>query len=571
MLQCKNISISFASKALFEDVSFVIQERERCALVGRNGSGKSTLFRVLSGELEADSGVISFSRGTSVGYLSQHISFEEDTLLKEGARGLPVGEKDAIYKVERALLGLGFSVKDFHEEPGSFSGGFQLRLHLAKALLRQPDFLLLDEPTNYLDILSIRWLKKVLKDWKGALIIVSHDRDFLDEVSTHTMGFHGGKLRKIGGGTRNYFEKVLMDEEVHEKTRVKMEKKREHVEKFVKRFGSKATKAAQAQSKLKQLAKDPVLEKLNQMASLRFAFSEAPFPGKKMLEATGVSFSYTEKPLVEGFSLELLKNQRIAVIGKNGRGKSTILKLLSGHLMPQKGNVKKPDNLEVGYFGQTNIDQLNPKCTVEEEIGFANSELSVSEVKGIAGLMLFSGDDASKKIELLSGGEKSRVLLGKIIAKPCNLLLLDEPTHHLDIESIDALVSAVENFSGSVIIVTHSEMILKRIAFDQLIVCEKRSQRVFLGGFDHFMAKVGWEEEKALSEKKGGGHSYEKRKEKKRQISNLEKRIEKLEEEQKERLRLIEGGDTGLELMEKYGEIEKEIDRLYEELNEYYS
>ncbi len=266
-----------------------------------------------------------------------------------------------------------------------------------------------------------------------------------------------------------------------------------------------------------------------------------------------------------------MKNQRVAVIGKNGRGKSTILKLLSGHLMPKKGRVKKPDNLQVGYFGQTNIDQLNPKCTVEEEIGFANSELSVSEVKGIAGLMLFSGDDASKKIELLSGGEKSRVLLGKIIAKPCNLLLLDEPTHHLDIESIDALVGALENFLGTVIIVTHSEMILKRIAFDQLIVCEKDNQRVFLGGFDHFMEKVGWEEEKVTTEKRGGSASFQKRKEEKRQISNLEKKIEMLEEEQKERLRLIEGGVTEFEVMEKYGETEKEIERLYVDLNEYYS
>ncbi len=293
MLQCKNISVFFGGKVLFEDVSFTVQERERCALVGRNGSGKSTLFRVLSGELEPDEGVVSFSKGTSVGYLSQHIHFDEETLLKEGAKGLPVGEEEAIYKVERTLLGLGFTVKDFHKDPGSFSGGFQLRLHLAKALLKEPDFLLLDEPTNYLDILSIRWLKKVLKEWKGALIIVSHDRDFLDEVSTHTMGFHSGMLRKIGGGTRNYFEKILMEEEVHERARVKLEKKREHVEKFVKRFGSKATKAAQAQSKLKQLAKDPVLEKLNQMAHLDFAFSESAFPGKKMMEAKGVSFSYT--------------------------------------------------------------------------------------------------------------------------------------------------------------------------------------------------------------------------------------------------------------------------------------
>ena len=242
---------------------------------------------------------------------------------------------------------------------------------MAKVLVGEPDCLLLDEPTNYLDIVSIRWFTKFLTEWNGEFILISHDREFLDSVSTHTMGIHRQKVSKVKGSTIDFFEQIMQREEIHEKTRLNLEKKREHLQGFIDRFGAKASKATQAQSKQKMLSRIPVLENLKNLYHLDFQFNEANFPGKKMLEANDVSFSYgsiAEHPLIENLSLSIEKGERIAIIGKNGRGKSTILRLLSGELTPQKGTTKLSENLSIGYFGQTNIDRLHPKHTIEEEI-----------------------------------------------------------------------------------------------------------------------------------------------------------------------------------------------------------
>jgi len=496
MIQFDRVSLALSGHSLFQDVSFTLQKGEKCGLVGRNGSGKSTLLRLIEKEMESDQGNITCPKDYHIGYLSQHIHFTEETLLDEAALGLPYAERDHLYKAEKILFGLGFTKEDLYVHPSQFSGGFHLRLHLAKVLISHPDCLLLDEPTNYLDILSIRWLKKFLKEWKGEFIIISHDRDFMDQVTTHTMGIHREKVRKIKGSTIDFFEQILSEEEVHEKTRQKIDKKRAHMQSFVDRFGAKATKAAQAQSRVKRLEKEPALEKLNALYELSFSFNEAPFPGQKMVDGKELSFSYSEEPLIEDFSLEIEKGERIAIIGKNGRGKSTLLRLIADDLEAKQGNLALSDNTKVGYFGQTHIDHLNGKHTIEQEIALANSTLNFSEVKGIAGLMMFSGALSEKKISILSGGEKSRVLIGKIIAKPCNLLLLDEPTHHLDIESIEALIDALESFAGSVVIVTHSELILRRLDLDKIIVCEKGKQTLFYGNYDEFLEKLGWEEEK---------------------------------------------------------------------------
>ncbi len=496
MIQLDDVELSFSGHPVFTEVSFSLQKGERCAFVGRNGSGKSTLFKLIAGELEADRGSISIPKDYRIGYLNQHIRFKEPTILQEAVMGLPEHERDEVYRAEKILFGLGFTDEDMDRSPADFSGGYHLRLHLAKVLVSEPDCLLLDEPTNYLDILSIRWLGNFLKRWPGEFILISHDRDFLDQVSTHTMGIHREKIKKIKGSTLDYFQLVLQDEELHEKSRIKSEKKRAHLQSFVDRFGAKASKAGQAQSKVKMLERVPVLDKLNQIAELSFTFQEASFPGRKMLEALHLQFSYSDAPLIEGVSLEIEKGERIAIIGKNGRGKSTLLRLLGGDLTPQKGAVEYSDNTRLGYFGQTHIDRLNTHHTIAEEIALANHNLNFTEVKGIAGAMMFSGDLSDKKISVLSGGEKSRVLLGKIVAKPCNLLLLDEPTHHLDIESIEALIEAMEDFSGSVIMVTHSELILRRLNLNKIIHCEEAKQTVFLGTYDEFLEKVGWDEKK---------------------------------------------------------------------------
>ena len=434
MIQVDGLSLAYHGEPLFEDASFSLQPKERCALVGRNGSGKSSLFRLLTGKETPDKGNIAKRKNYTIGTLDQHIVFTQPTLIEEAALGLRPEEKDCVYKAETILFGLGFREEDLERPPQDFSGGYQLRLHLAKVLVGEPDCLLLDEPTNYLDIVSIRWFTKFLNEWNGEFILISHDREFLDSVSTHTMGIHRQKVSKVKGSTIDFFEQIMQREEIHEKTRLNLEKKREHLQGFIDRFGAKASKATQAQSKQKMLSRIPVLENLKNLYHLDFQFNEANFPGKKMLEANDVSFSYgsiAEQPLIENLSLSIEKGERIAIIGKNGREKSTILRLLSGELTPQKGTTKLSENLSIGYFGQTNIDRLHPKHTIEEEISTANPKLNRTQVKGICGLMMFGGDKSNKLNSVLSGGERSRVLLGKIIAAPCNLLLLDEPTHSL--------------------------------------------------------------------------------------------------------------------------------------------
>jgi len=578
MIQFDNVSLAFSDHTLFENVSFTLQKGERCGLIGRNGSGKSTLFRLIDEEIEPDKGTITLPKNYRVGYLQQHIQFIEPSLIQEAARALPDQEKDHLFKAEKILFGLGFTENDLKAPPASFSGGFHLRLHLAKVLIAEPDCLLLDEPTNYLDILSMRWLTQFLSKWPYEFILISHERDFMDSVSTHTMGIHRGKVRKLKGTSLDFFQQILTEEEVHEKTRLKQEKKRANVQKFVDRFGAKATKASQAQSKLKMLDREPVLEKLNQLSDLSFSFHEAPFPGRKLLEAQRLSFSYTAESLIENFSLEIEKGERVAFIGKNGRGKSTLLRLLSGDLTPKQGNVKFSENIHLGYFGQTHVERLDPKHTIEEEISSANKMLNFTEIKSIAGAMLFSGELAEKKIAVLSGGEKSRVLLGKILAKPCNLLLLDEPTHHLDIESIEALIDALEDFSGSIVLVTHSELILHRLNVDKIVLCGPSQQTLFLGNYADFLEKIGWEEEKKVSQdKKSRPNARRERAEWvtrraavlkpiEKKIQDAEKRLMHLEVEQKAIQKTFESGQASPSVLKEFGMRQKQIEELETEL-----
>ncbi len=580
MIQFDDVSLGFSGHPLFQNASFTLQKGERCGLVGRNGSGKSTLFRLIDGEMEPDRGSVSAVKNYRIGYLQQHIRFTQPTLIEEAATGLPEHEKDHIYKAEKILFGLGFTKENLSEPPDKFSGGFQLRLHLAKVLISEPNCLLLDEPTNYLDIMSIQWLRGFLSKWPDEFILITHDRDFMDQVTTHTMGIHREKLRKIKGSSLDFFQQILLEEEVHEKTRIKSEKKKEHLQNYIDRFAAKASKATQAQSKKKMLAREPILEKLNQLSELSFSFHEAFFPGKKMLDAKELKFAYKE-PLID-FSLSIEKGEKIAIIGKNGRGKSTLLRLLGCDLEPYEGNVECSENARIGYFGQTHIDRLNPQHTIEEEISLGNPALSFTEVKGTAGVMMFSGKLSEKRISVLSGGEKSRVLLGKIIAKPCNLLLLDEPTHHLDIESIEALIDAIEDFSGAIVIVTHSELILRRLNPDKIILCEEGKQTLFLGNYDEFMEKIGWEEEKKKPSKKQPSDTSRREradwiakrsaalKPIEKQIEECEIQIAALEKQQQESQKELEKGDVSADFLKSLGVKKKQLDQLEAQLYELY-
>ena len=504
MIQIYNLSKSYGRQLIFDEVGFTVNAGERIGLVGRNGHGKTTLFRMLLGDEHPDSGTISIPSGYAVGHLSQHIRFSQKSVLAEACLSLPVRDDgvDETYLAEKILTGLGFADADFARSPMDLSGGFQIRLNLAKVLLQRPNLLLLDEPTNYLDILSIRWLKDFLRNWKNELMLITHDREFMDSVSTHTMGIHRCKLRKMEGTTDKFWQQIMLDEEVYERTRVNDEKKRQEIEQFINRFRAQATRAKAVQSKIKALQRHERLDKLENIRTLEFQFNEEPFVGKWLLETKELSFSYepSGKPLIDKLSIVVGPKDRVAIIGPNGKGKTTLLNLLAGELPPSQGSVVLSSKCRFGYFGQTNINRLSPTMTVEEEIMSVVPDELRRTARAICGVMMFDGDSALKKISVLSGGERSRVLLGKLLAQPSNLLLLDEPTNHLDMESVDSLLEAIDAFEGAVIIVTHSEMILHALA-TRLIVFDGGTVRIFEGTYQDFLDRVGWQGE---GEKTGG-------------------------------------------------------------------
>ena len=495
MIQVVNLEKSYGTQVLFQNVTFTLGKGERVGLVGRNGSGKSTLFKILLGEEFQDLGEVILPKNYRIGTLRQHLQFTKTTILDECITALH-GENAEFehYKAEKMLLGLGFKTTDFNRAPSDFSGGYQIRLNLAKVLVSEPDCLLLDEPTNYLDIVSMRWLSRFLREFKGELVIITHDRGFMDEVTTHTMGIWRQKLFKIPGNSTKYFEQILLEEEIYERTRQNAEKKRKDLEDFVNRFRAKASKAAQAQSRLKLLEKMPEMEALNMMATLDFEFTFKECPGKVLLEAKDISFGYTDEKLIKQLSFPVLRNDKIAIIGKNGKGKSTLLNLMGRELEPDEGNITSNVNLLIGHFGQTNINRLSLENTIEEEILSINPMMGVQRARSLAGIMMFSGDLAQKKIKVLSGGERARVLLAKLLAKPTNLLLLDEPTNHLDQESVESLTLELQNYPGAVVIVTHSEGMLRDVA-QKLIVFHHDKVEFFQEGYDDFLKKIGWDEE----------------------------------------------------------------------------
>jgi len=497
MIQINNISKSFGKQVIFDSVTCTINSGERVGFVGRNGSGKSTLFRMILGEEHPDDGTITVPQGYRTGHLSQHIRFTEDTVLNEACLSLIPRDDgiDEAYKVKKTLSGLGFSEEEFDGSPQSLSGGFQIRLNLAKVLVAEPNLLLLDEPTNYLDIVSIRWLAQVLRTWNGEMILITHDRNFMDSVTTHTMGIHRCKIRKISGSTQKLYDQILLEEEVYEKTRINDEKKRKEVEQFINRFRAQANKAKAVQSRIKSLNKKDRFEKLTDARNLDFSFNSAPFTGKHLLVAERISFGFQQdNQLIRNLNLAIGKKDRIAIIGKNGKGKTTLLNLLAGELIPLEGAVTLHPATKIAYFGQTNISRLQQAKTVEQEIMDVHPDHSRGASRKICGLMMFEGDHALKKISVLSGGEKSRVLLGKILVSPANLLFLDEPTNHLDMDSIDSLIEAIEAFDGAVVIVTHSEMILHAVA-ERLVIFDDNSVNVFDGTYQDFLDRVGWKDE----------------------------------------------------------------------------
>jgi ATP-binding cassette subfamily F protein 3 len=359
------------------------------------------------------------------------------------------------------------------------------------------DLLLLDEPNNYLDITSIRWLTKFLNSWKGELVLITHDRSFMDNVVTHTTVIYRKTFRKIKGDTGKLYSQLAMEEEVYERTRLKDERKRKQTEDFIRRFRAKARLVGLVQSRIRTLEKQKKLEKLEKAKNLDFSFISRPFNGKPVMNVRGLSFGYEPgNRLFSDLSFSVGPYERLCVVGKNGKGKTTLLKTLAGNLDPLSGDVLRNMTIETGYYEQANIDSLVDGRTVLEEIMYSSPSVTQQLARTISGMMMFEKDNALKKIRVISGGEKSRVMLAKIIATPVNLLLLDEPTNHLDMESCDALLEALNDFEGAVIMITHNELLLHGLA-ERLIVFQGGGANVFEGGYQNFLETRGWDDEKS--------------------------------------------------------------------------
>ena len=503
MITINQVSHNFGKKVLFKQINAVIGVHDRIALVGSNGSGKTTLLRMLMDELEPESGSIGKLDYVSVGYLPQDgISVSGKTLfaeaesafgnIKELEEKIEKAEADmlemdtseeAYYdlidqigeweqqlenyeprkmksRIERILTGMGFSEKDFERDTGEFSGGWQMRIALAKLLLQNPSLLIMDEPTNHLDIVSQHWVEQYLKHYQGALIIISHDRAFLDEVTNRTLELKMGELNSFKGNYSFYAAESRKQLDVLRKAYANQQKEIKETKEWIARFRSNVKKASMVQSRIKALEKINLITLPREEKKIFFRFPPPPPASAKVITITNLHKSYGDKVIFKGLNLRIDKGDRIAVVGVNGAGKSTLARIMAGNEPYQDGTVETGINTVIGYFAQTQADELKPGNTVLEEVEAAAAGNTEANPRGALGALLFSGDEALKKTAVLSGGEKNRVALAKMLMQPCNCMILDEPTNHLDIKSKEVLQEAINLFEGTVILVSHDRAFL---------------------------------------------------------------------------------------------------------------
>ena len=531
MLNVHQLTISFQGEDLFENISFRLQSGHRVGLIGKNGAGKSTLLKIISGELEHNSGQISFEKkDLKIGFLKQDIDFVYGrTILEESYEAfselkalerqlekintqlaertdyesesyhnlmVDLNEVQQQYEIlggynyqgetEKILIGLGFKREDFNKLTDTFSGGWRMRIELAKLLLQQNDILLLDEPTNHLDIESIMWLEQFLKNYTGAVVIVSHDKMFLDNVTNRTIEIVLGQIYDMPKPYSQYLKLRAEQKALQIAAQKNQQKQIEQTEKLIEKFRAKASKATMAQSLIKKLDKIDrirVDEDDNSVMSVRFPISIQP--GKVVIEAHNVSKSYGDLDVLKNVDLMVERGQKIAFVGQNGQGKSTLAKILVEELSSQ-GNVKLGHNVQVGYFAQNQAEYLDGKKTVLDTMIDEANETNRSKVRDILGAFLFRGEAVDKYVSVLSGGERNRLALAKLLLKPLNVLVMDEPTNHLDIQSKNVLKSALQNFEGTLLLVSHDREFLQGL---NDVVYEFKDQKIkpYLGDIDFYL------------------------------------------------------------------------------------
>lgn len=591
MFNAHNISVSFGGETLFDQISFRLAKGDHVGLIGKNGAGKSTLLKLMTLKNQPTSGSFALEKNCKIGYLPQDLDFnngrsvlEEAYLAFEEIKKVEVRQEE-IHKIieettdfesssymevldelnelnnhfemiggyhyqsqtEKILLGLGFTINDLNASTDTFSGGWRMRIELAKLLLKDNDILLLDEPTNHLDIESIIWLEQFLKKFKGALVMVSHDRMFLDQITNRTIEILHQRIFDFKKPYSKYMEIRKELREQQQAAQKNQEKQIQQTEKLIERFRAKASKASMAQSLIKKLDKiDRIEIEPEQNRKIKFEFSISHQPGRIILEAKDISKSFGDKHVLNSVNIDIERGEKIAFVGQNGQGKSTLAKILVGEL-ESKGKVRLGHNVQIGYFAQNQSTYLDGKKTVLESAEDSATLENRIKVRDLLGAFLFPGDAVDKKVHVLSGGERNRLALCKLLLQPFNVLVMDEPTNHLDIASKNVLKEALKKFKGTLILVSHDRDFVQGLC-EKVISFKQREVKTFLGDINAYLEDQKFSSIKELEKKskdqikkpiKEKENSYERQKEIRgaqqkiskleRQISDLEKEIKKID------------------------------------------
>ena len=506
LVSISNLSLAFLGKIIFNKIGLQVEAGNKIGLVGPNGSGKTTLLKLITGEVYPDKGEIKRGKDVRIGHLSQDVrSALSGNILQAVLDSIPkrknfireiaridsslkniqgkdnqlklagrlaelhqeMGNLDAqfpIHDAKRILSGLGFDDADFNRPISTLSEGWKMRAHLGSLLYQSPDLLLMDEPTNHLDVQSVHWMEQFLQKYKGSIILVSHDKDFLNRQTNQTISLEPEGMKSYRGNydfylnARNEEKLNLLRQEKNQEQKIK------DAQKFIERFRYKATKARQAQSKIKLLKKMDIVESHRPQEIIHFSFPDIPISGREVMAIKNISKGFKEKILYKNINLSIFRGERIAIIGPNGSGKTTLLKIIAGEIKPDCGDITLGHNVSIGYFAQHHMDMLDPVNTIIEEVSHSAPNESIGFIRRLCGAFLFSGEDVDKPISVLSGGEKARVSLAKLLASPGTFMLMDEPTNHLDLMSSEELIDSLTNYKGTLLFVSHNQSFVNRLA-----------------------------------------------------------------------------------------------------------
>jgi len=629
-----SLSLSFVGREILKEVNFQVEPGDRIGLVGPNGSGKTSLLRMIVGELPPDKGEIRIAKGARVGYLPQDVyevlsgrllQFVMDSIpsrvrMKEALRlteaslanhpdpdgqvklaaklaeihhqMIDLDTQYPVHSAEKILVGLGFKEEEFDRPMHSLSGGWKMRAALASLLYQSPDLLLLDEPTNHLDVPSVHWMEDFLRSYKGAMILICHDREFLNRQTERTISFEPEGMKFYSGNYEHYLKAREEESRVLEARAKHQEQKVKEAARFIERFRAKASKARQAQSKIKLVKKIELVETFQKRKTIRFSFPKVPRSGREVLSIQGLSKSFGPLTLYKDLNLRVMRGERVAIIGPNGAGKTTLLRLIAGEIQPDKGEAVLGHNVTTSYYAQHLSEMLDPNKTILAEVYQAVPHESVSFVRGVCGAFLFSGPDVDKSVGILSGGERARVSIAKILVKPGNFIVMDEPTNHLDIISSEILIDALQDFEGTLLFVSHNQSFVNRLATkiwdirDSAIVEYPGTLHEY---FDHLAGKeaeLAAEQDLREESEVENASSRQKRKTLRREkaekrsviaaalkpiqtrLRELEERIDEMEKRKVELEQLLADPDLfkdkgkSVPLLNEYGDTRKKLDEL---------